>query len=174
MGVSGSGKSSVAQALADHYGFVFLDADDFHSEQARAQMAQGIALSDAQRLPWVKRLGEQLHLRADAGNASVLAFSGLRHEHRMLLRAFGVPMRFIFLHATPTVIAARLATRGGHFMPASLLNSQFEALQPPTDEPDVIAVNVDAPLPAVVAEAIARLDRDTPFALDCLHPVSNS
>lgn len=165
MGVSGSGKSTVALALAEHYGFEFLDADDFHSEAARAQMAAGVPLTDAQRVPWVRRLGEQLRRHAEAGRSSVLAFSGLRREHRVLLRACGVPLRFVFLHAEPAVIAARLAARGGHFMPAALLDSQLQALQAPADEPDVIAVDVAAPPQVVVAEAIARLDRDTAFAL---------
>lgn len=163
-GVSGSGKSTVALALAGHYGFGFLDADDFHSEEARAQMAAGVPLDDAQRVPWVRRLGEQLRLRADAGRSSVLAFSGLRREHRERLRGCGVPMRFVFLHAAPAVIAARLAARGGHFMPASLLDSQFEALQPPADEPDVIAVDVATTPQDVVTGAIVRLDRDFPFS----------
>jgi gluconokinase len=158
MGVSGSGKSTVALALAEHYGFEFLDADDFHSDAAKAQMATGVPLGDAQRVPWVMRLGEQLRQHADAGQSSVLAFSGLRHEHRELLRACGVPMRFVFLHAAPAVIAARLAARGGHFMPTSLLDSQFQTLQPPADEPDVIAVDVATSPDAVLAEAIAKLD----------------
>lgn len=172
MGVSGSGKSTVALGLAGHYGFGLLDADDFHSDAARAQMARGIPLADAQRVPWVRRLGEQLRLRAEAGHCSVLAFSGLRREHRDLLRGCGVPMRFVFLYAAPAVIAARLAARGGHFMPASLLESQFEALQPPTDEPGVIAIDVAATPQAVLAEAIAKLDRDLPFSLREMVPPS--
>ncbi|MFT4248288.1 MAG: gluconokinase [Pseudomonas sp.] len=163
MGVSGSGKSTVALSLADHYGFTFLDADDFHSDAAKAQMAAGMPLTDAQRVPWVRTLGAQLRRLADAGRSAVLAFSGLRREHRVLLRACGVPMRFVFLHAAPAVIAARLAARGGHFMPASLLDSQFEALQPPQNEPDVIALDVADSTQAVVAEAIARLDLAFPL-----------
>lgn len=158
MGVSGSGKTTLAHALADHYGFAFLDADDFHSDAAKAQMAAGTPLSDEQRRPWVAALGLQLRRLADAGRSSVLAFSGLRREHRDLLRGSGVPMRFVFLHAAPEVIARRLAGRAGHFMPAALLDSQFEALQPPADEPDVVAVDVDAPLQEVVAKTVAALE----------------
>lgn len=158
MGVSGSGKTTIAKALAAHYGLVFLDADDFHSSEARAQMAAGTPLSDAQRLPWVQVLGRQLRMLADAGRSSVLAFSGLRREHRTLLRGCGVPMRFVFLHAPAAVIADRLGARAGHFMPPTLLDSQLQALQPPGDEPDVIAVDVTPPVAQVVADAIARLD----------------
>lgn len=162
MGVSGCGKTTVAMTLARHYGFDFLDADDFHSDQARAQMARGIPLTDAQRVPWVRRLGEQLRQRATAGRSSVLAFSGLRRAHRAQLRDCGVPMRFVYLDASPTAIAARLAARSGHFMPASLLNSQFAALQRPNDEADVITVSAGVPPSAVVTEAIARLDAANP------------
>lgn len=159
MGVSGSGKTTIAQALAAHYGHVFLDADDFHSAQARAQMAAGTPLSDAQRVPWVQALGRELRALADAGRSSVLAFSGLRREHRALLRACGVPMRFVFLYAPAAVIAARLGARAGHFMPPALLDSQFAALQPPADEPDVLAVDVSAAPASVLAEAISRLEQ---------------
>ncbi len=158
MGVSGSGKTTVARALASHYGYDFLDADDFHSDEARAQMARGVPLTDAQRAPWVARLATALRAEAAAGRGSVLAFSGLRREHRQQLRASGVPMRFVFLHAAPAVIAQRLGHRAGHFMPAALLDSQLDTLQLPQDEPDVIAVDVAPPVDAVVADAVARLD----------------
>ena len=158
MGVSGSGKSTVAQALARHYGFALLDADDFHSAAAKAQMASGVPLTDAQREPWVDALGEALRQFTARGESVVLAFSGLRSAHRQRLRAAGVPMRFVFLHADAAVIARRLGLRAGHFMPPALLASQFEALQPPADEPDVVAVDVGAPLDAVVARATAGLD----------------
>ena len=157
MGVSGSGKSTVARALADHYGFALLDADDFHSAAAKAQMASGVPLTDAQREPWVDALGEALRQYTGRGESVVLAFSGLRSAHRQRLRASGVPMRFVFLHADAAVIAARLGLRAGHFMPPALLASQYEALQPPADEPDVVAVDVDAPLAQVVAAAVAGL-----------------
>lgn len=118
MGVSGSGKTTIAQALAAHYRFRFLDADDYHSVAARAQMAAGQPLTDAMRLPWVELLSATLRDCVQAGESVVLAFSGLRSAHRQLLRNSGVPMRFVFLHAAPHVIAARLSTRAGHFMPA--------------------------------------------------------
>lgn len=160
MGVSGSGKSTVAQALARHYGYTLLDADDFHSAEAKAQMASGVPLTDAQRAPWVDALGAALQQFTLRGQSVVLAFSGLRREHRqrLRLRSSGVPMQFVFLHAAPEVIAARLGARAGHFMPPALLASQFEALQPPTDEADVVGVDVDAPLDEVVAEAVRQLE----------------
>jgi gluconokinase len=158
MGISGSGKTSVAQVLASHYGLVFLDADDFHSAQAKAQMARGVPLTDAQRVPWVAALAQRLRQSIDAGPSVVLAFSGLRRVHRQQLRDSGVPMRFVFLHAAAHVIAERLAVRSGHFMPPVLLQSQIDTLELPLEEPDVISVNVEAPFDTVVADAIAQLD----------------
>jgi gluconokinase len=157
MGVSGSGKSSVAQALAQRCVADYLDADDFHSAAAKAQMASGVPLTDAQREPWVARLATQLQQQAAAGRNTVLAFSGLRSEHRQHLRSSGVPMRFVFLHASAALIAQRLAARGGHFMSPSLLDSQFQALQPPTDEADVISIDVAASVEAVVDTLLTRL-----------------
>ncbi|MFO3707175.1 gluconokinase [Xanthomonas codiaei] len=157
MGVSGSGKTTIAQALAAHYGFRFLDADDYHSVAARAQMAAGQPLTDAMRLPWVELLSATLRECVQAGQSVVLAFSGLRRTHRQLLRGSGVPMRFVFLHAAPHVIAARLGARAGHFMPPSLLDSQLQTLELPLDEADVVSVDVDASVPEVVRDAIAQL-----------------
>jgi len=165
MGVSGSGKSTVAQGLARYYGYSLLDADDFHSNESKAQMASGIPLTDAQREPWVDALGAALRDFTERGQSVVLAFSGLRREHRQRLRGSGVPMRFVFLHAAPAVIAARLGARAGHFMPPHLLDSQFQALQPPTDEADVVAVDVDATLEDVLARAIAGLEAGVDPAL---------
>jgi gluconokinase len=158
MGISGSGKTSVAQALAAHYGLAFLDADDFHSAEAKAQMARGVPLTDAQRVPWVAALALRLRQSVDAGQSVVLAFSGLRRVHRQQLRDSGVPMRFVFLHAAAHVIAERLARRSGHFMPPGLLQSQIDTLELPLEETDVVSVDVDAPFDAVVADAIAQLD----------------
>jgi gluconokinase len=157
MGVAGSGKSTIARALARHYGHAFLDADDFHTGQAKAQMAAGVPLSDEQREPWVALLQRELRLHARQGRSVVLAFSGLRASHRQRLRESGVPMRFVFLHAAPAVLAERLAARADHFMPPQLLGSQFDALQLPDAEPDVIVVDATGPLAQVLERLIAVL-----------------
>lgn len=165
MGVSGSGKTTIAHALAAHYRFRFLDADDYHSVAARSQMAAGQPLTDAMRLPWVELLSATLRDCVQAGESVVLAFSGLRSAHRQLLRNSGVPMRFVFLHAAPHVIAARLSNRAGHFMPPTLLDSQLQTLELPLDEADVVSVDVDASVPAVVQDAIAQLAAIDPAAV---------
>ncbi|MCC4601686.1 gluconokinase [Xanthomonas melonis] len=165
MGVSGSGKTTIAQALAAHYRFRFLDADDYHSVAARAQMAAGQPLTDAMRVPWVELLSATLRDCVQAGESVVLAFSGLRSSHRQLLRGSGVQMRFVFLHAAPQVIAARLSARAGHFMPATLLDSQLQTLELPLDEADVVSVDVDATVAEVVQDAIAQLALIAPAAV---------
>ncbi|PPT95591.1 gluconokinase [Xanthomonas arboricola pv. arracaciae] len=174
MGVSGSGKTTIAQALAAHYGYRFLDADDYHSVAARAQMAAGQPLTDAMRLPWVELLAATLRDRVQAGESVVLAFSGLRATHRQLLRRSGIPIRFVFLHAAPHVIAARLSARAGHFMPASLLDSQLQTLELPLDEADVVSVDVDATVPEVVQDAIAQLALIAPAAAHTAVPSPQS
>lgn len=174
MGVSGSGKTTIAQALAAHYGYRFLDADDYHSVAARAQMAAGQPLTDAMRLPWVELLAATLRDCVQAGESVVLAFSGLRGTHRQLLRRSGIPIRFVFLHAAPHVIAARLSARAGHFMPASLLDSQLQTLELPLDEADVVSVDVDATVAEVVQDAIAQLALIAPAAVHTAAPSPQS
>ena len=158
IGVAGSGKTTVARALARHYGNAFLDADDFHTTDAKATMAAGVPLTDEHREPWVGVLVRELRAIAQQGHSSVLAFSGLRAVHRQRLRDSGVPMRFVFLHAMPSVIAERLATRTGHFMPPALLASQFDVLEPPTGETDVLDVDVDGTPSQVLERVIAALE----------------
>lgn len=158
MGVAGSGKTAVAQALARHYGVAFLDADEFHTAEAKVRMAAGIPLTDVEREPWVDALAGELRRRAMSGEPVVLAYSGLRAAHRQRLRDSGMPLRFVFLHAPPHVIAARLAARKDHFMPPALFASQLHALEVPTGEADVLAVDAAPPLAAVVADAIAALE----------------
>ena len=157
MGVAGSGKTTLARALAEHYGHAFLDADDFHAADAKAQMQAGVPLTDVQREPWVEALAHELRRYAQRGESSVLAFSGLRAAHRQVLRDSGVPTRFVFLHAPRDVIAARLARREGHFMPAELLENQFDALQLPHSEPDVVFVEVGASPAHVLARVCEAL-----------------
>ena len=158
MGVSGSGKTTVARALAEAWDATFLDADDFHSPEARAHMASGRPLTDDMRRPWVERIAADLRRRVDAGERVALAFSGLRRQHRAMLREAGLPLRFVFLHGDRGLIAERMRARSGHYMPVSLLDSQFAALEPPQGEPDVHAVAIDAPPEQVLARALAVLD----------------
>ncbi|SMF03219.1 gluconate kinase, SKI family [Alteromonadaceae bacterium Bs31] len=159
MGVSGSGKTTLANELGAALGIVTLDADDFHSEGNKAHMASGLPLSDEMRLPWVKAIRAHLENEAAAGNSHVLAFSGLRQQHRNLLRINNADVLFFFLHGPKELIAKRMNTREGHFMPSTLLDSQFEALELPHKEQDVIQLDTNAPMEAVLNQALASLSQ---------------
>lgn len=156
MGVSGCGKTTLGEALAAALEAEFVDADDLHPPANRAKMARGEALTDADRAPWLDRVAGVLRDRAPV----VVACSALRRAYRDRLRGAGKNgvggVRFLHLAAPKEVIAARMAARRGHFMPASLLDSQYETLEPPG--PDE-ALTLDARLPpeALLAEALARL-----------------
>jgi gluconokinase len=111
------------------------------------------------RTPWVDALGAALRDHGDRGEPVVLAFSGLRAAHRSQLRASsGLRLLFLFLRGEPALIAERMRARAGHFMPASLLDSQFEALQAPQDEPDVLPIDIAPPPEQVFADAITAID----------------
>lgn len=157
MGVSGSGKTTLAQALAAAWPATFLDADDFHSDEAKAWMGSGRPLTDAMRLPWVERIAADLRARVAACERVALAFSGLRRGHRDLLRAAGLPLRFLFLHGDADLIGARMGAREGHYMPVSLLQSQFAALEDPRGEADVVTVEVSLPPDEQLRRALAAL-----------------
>jgi gluconokinase len=147
MGVSGSGKSTVASALAKQFGLEFIEADDYHSDENRARMKAGIALTDEQREPWISTLCQLLKDRRRTGNHCILAYSGLRRAHRQRFRELGFRTLFLHLAGDRELIAKRMARRAGHYMPASLLDSQIAAMEPADAEPDLVTVDVNAPLP---------------------------
>lgn len=160
MGVSGSGKSAVAAALAARLGCEVVDGDDLHAPEAVERMRSGTPLRDEDRWPWLDRIGRRL---AEAGEGGlVVSCSALRRAYRQRLRAACPALRFVFLDGDEAVLRARLAARQGHFMPASLLSSQLQALERPgADEPDVVTLDVAPTLPEVVARALDALGRGT-------------
>lgn len=148
MGVSGSGKSTIGAPLAARLGLPFLDADEFHPPENVAKMAAGIPLDDDDRRPWLERLNAELRSRS----AAVLACSALKQSYRdILARDLPAPV-FVFLNGGIELIRSRLATRRHRYMPASLLESQFAALEPPAEG---IEVDVAQP-PERCVEAIER------------------
>ena len=154
MGVSGAGKTTVGKKLAKFLGARFIDGDDLHSDAARAKMAAGGALTDEDRWPWLDRVGAELA----SGAATIVACSALRRVYRDRLRAAaGASLRFVYLKAEIEDMRERVARRRGHYMPASLVDSQFAALEPPDGEPDVIVSSAKAPLSRSLPELAARL-----------------
>ena len=141
MGVAGVGKTAVGKRVAAALGLPFHDADDFHPAANRRKMAAGVPLTEADRQPWLEELARRM-TEWEAEGGAVVACSALRRRHRELLAAASPgAVRFVFLDAPVEVIRARLAERRGHYMPASLLDSQLATLERP--EPDE-AVSVDA------------------------------
>ena len=148
MGVSGAGKSTVGEALAQRLGLRFLDADEFHPPQNVAKMAAAIALTDADREPWLERLNAELVARQEAG--AVLACSALKEAYRTRLKRDVSDFRVVHLTGTIGFIRERMSTRKHDYMPAALLESQFATLEPPTD-----AIGIDACLG--VNDAVERI-----------------
>jgi gluconokinase len=154
MGVSGCGKSSVAKLLAERTHGSFLDADDFHPASNRARMATGIPLQDEDRWEWLDALNVELKSRAHSPKKTFLACSSLKQVYRDRLAADLSGLCFIYLQGSKQCILGRLAQRTDHFMPESLLESQFAILEEPTDS---MTVSVEQPLEAVVAEVLKRI-----------------
>ena len=158
MGVSGSGKTTVGEAIAAARAIAFFDGDDLHSPEARAKMAAGVPLTDEDRAPWLERIGKVLADDAAHPDGVVVACSALRRAYRDRLRAIAGPsLRFLFIKGDKALMRARVAARKGHYMPASLIDSQFAALESPEGEADVVTVPADGELAQVVNAAIARL-----------------
>lgn len=132
MGVAGCGKSSLAAVVALAQGLALVEGDDYHSAASRAKMSQGIALTDDDREDWLGILGEQLQA---APQGIALTYSALKRKYRDRLRRAAPGLHFVFLDLTREAAQARVAARTSHFFSASLVESQFEVLEPPVDEP---------------------------------------
>jgi gluconokinase len=158
MGVSGSGKSSVAEALARRLELPFLEGDRLHLPESVEKMSKGIPLTDADRWPWLDRIGEYLLGATATGQGAVVSCSALKHAYRERLRtAAGADLAILYLEGSRDLLLSRMKARKGHFMPATLLDSQLATLEDPTGEPGVVAVSIDAPLETVVENGLERL-----------------
>jgi carbohydrate kinase (thermoresistant glucokinase family) len=157
MGVSGSGKSTIARPLAERLGWPFEEGDDLHPAVNVAKMKAGISLDDADRAPWLAAIAGWIAERLRAGSGGVVTCSALRRAYRDQLRRAGDGVTFVFLEGSKAVIAARLAARHGHFMPATLLDSQFATLEVPTPDERAIVVDVDQPVERQIDEIVAAV-----------------
>jgi gluconokinase len=169
MGVSGCGKSTVAQQLAQALGLDFVDGDDLHSASNVAKMRAGTPLIDADRWPtrssrwpWLDRVGQRLADAQCSPAGVAMACSALRRSYRDRIRTAAPGVRFLLLDGSAALIGARLAQRSGHYMPADLLASQFAALErPAADEADVQTLSIDAAVPSLVEAAVRCCGRRT-------------
>ena len=153
MGVSGCGKSSVAAALSDRIGAHMIEGDAYHPERNVQKMKAGIALGDADRQGWLERLATELANVVATGGIPVLACSALKRRYRDTLRAGVADLGFVFLEVSPDVVSERVSLRPHHFMPATLVQSQFRDLESPTGEARVLTIDGSEPLHLIVDQA---------------------
>lgn len=154
MGVTGSGKTTVGEALARAIGATFVDGDKLHPDTNIAKMSAGIPLNDADRWPWLAKVGETLK---EGAAPVVVGCSALKRAYRdFITERTAAPVLFIYLDGSRELIGRRMHERTGHFMPTSLLDSQFATLEVPGEDENAIAVSIDAPLEAIVADITAK------------------
>ncbi|MDA5522076.1 gluconokinase [Yersinia kristensenii] len=159
MGVSGSGKTTVGEAVARRIHAKFIDGDDLHPRANIQKMGSGHPLNDEDRMPWLERLSDAAYSLNHKNETGIIVCSALKRRYRDRLRAGNPEMVFLYLKGSFEVIMGRLKARSGHFMPTDLLNSQFEALEEPgAEEPDVICVDIDADIDEVVQRCVLALE----------------
>ena len=158
MGVSGCGKSTVAKRLAELLGGSFKDGDELHPRENIEKMGRGEPLDDADRMPWLAAVRDHSRAEAAVSGLHVVACSALARRYREVLDGAG-DVTYVFLEGSFELIASRMHERRGHFMPESLLQSQFDALESPKGGPDTVTVDVSPP-PEEVALAAARALRE--------------
>lgn len=155
MGVSGSGKTTVAALLAGRLGWAFAEGDDLHPPENVAKMHAGHPLTDADRRPWLDRIAAWIDEQLAAGYSGILTCSALKRAYRDRLRRDEVV--FLYLQGSHEQIAARLATRHGHFMPAALLDSQFADLEPPGPDERALTLDITSPSPDLADQIVSEL-----------------
>ena len=154
MGVCSCGKTLIGKMLAEELGLVFYDADDFHSAASVEKMNSGIALDDDDRLPWLRRMAEELPQWKSSGGA-VLACSALKESYRKILKERG-EVCFVYLKAPKELIVERMQDRKDHYMPVSLIDSQFATLEEPAD---AVVVDIAKTPDEIVRYILAQLKK---------------
>ncbi|GAA3907711.1 gluconokinase [Gibbsiella dentisursi] len=163
MGVSGSGKSAVADAVARRLSAAFLDGDFLHPRSNIMKMAAGTALTDDDRAPWLDALNDAAFAMQRTNRLSIIVCSALKKHYRDRLRAGNDNLSFIYLHGDFPLIQARMAARKGHFFKPQMLVSQFATLeQPGPNEKDVAAIDINQPLEGVIAATLQHIQRVMP------------
>lgn len=158
MGVSGSGKSTIAEHLAARLGWRYVDGDLFHPPANVAKMSAGHPLTDQDRWPWLRAIAAEIDRLAAAGERAVVACSALKRAYRDILVHGRDDVRIVFLDGTKELIAKRLDARKGHFMPPGLLDSQFETLEPPQQSEHPLTVSIDASVDEIVDDIVHQLE----------------
>lgn len=157
MGVSGCGKSTVGQLLANALAAPYIEGDDLHSQENVERMRAGIALNDAQRRDWLQALAGHLADAHGHGRALVISCSALKRAYRDILRSGAPDLHLVHLYGTRAVLAARSAQRQGHYMPVSLLDSQIATLELPGVDENVLTFDVTQAPQDIVQQTVAAL-----------------
>ena len=157
MGVSGSGKSTIAEKLAERLAWTFEDGDRFHPASNVAKMSAGHPLTDEDRWPWLQAIADEIDRLCKAGEQAVIACSALKRAYRDILVHGRNDVRIIYLKGSQQLIANRLAQRKHHFMPPGLLDSQFKTLEPPQADEGPFNVSIDAPVETIVDNIVAQV-----------------
>lgn len=146
MGVSGCGKTTLGEALAERWGCPFIEGDRYHSPENVARMAAGIPLTDELRRGWLLTLAELLGQAHAEQRSLVLSCSALKRSYRDMLRSPTPGLRFVHLHGSVASLERRMQLRQGHYMPASLLTSQLQTLEMPSADESVLSLDIDQPV----------------------------
>lgn len=157
MGVSGSGKSTIGDKLAERLCWPYEDGDRFHPASNVAKMSAGHPLTDEDRWPWLRAIADEIDRVGKAGQHAVIACSALKRVYRDVLVHGRSDVRIVFLDGTQQLIASRLAQRKGHFMPPGLLASQFTTLEPPGTSENPVIVSIDASVETIIDDIISQL-----------------
>jgi gluconokinase len=157
MGVSGSGKSLIGAALARALGIGFVEGDEYHPAENVERMSRGVALTDDDRVEWLRSLAARIRESKTAGTGLVMTCSALKRSYRDVLRAASPDLRFVFLQGQQPLIAQRLAGRRGHFMHPSLLDSQFATLEEPSVDENAWVCDIRQSPRDIVASLVARV-----------------
>lgn len=164
MGPSGIGKTTTAQGLATRLGWTFAEADEFHPKANVDKMSKGIPLDDDDRAPWLALIRDWISDQAARGSDTVITCSALKRRYRDVLREADARVRFVYLEADAKLVEDRISHRTGHYMPASLLASQFAALEPLEADEDGVRVDGGAAPEVVVDRTLASLSLTGPGA----------
>jgi gluconokinase len=162
MGVSGCGKSTVGRLLAQSLGLPFVEGDELHPPANVERMAAGIALTDDDRRGWLDAVAQRLDDPQARHSGAVVACSALRRIYRDRLRQAAPHLRLVWLHGPEVLLAQRLASRSGHYMPPSLLPSQLATLEPPGADEQALVASISAPPQALVRQLVTQLQDNAP------------
>ena len=157
MGVSGCGKSTTGQALADHFGWPFIEGDAFHPAANVAKMRAGTPLGDDDRAPWLRALADEIARNEALGQSSIMGCSALKRAYRDAIIGDRPDVALVYLRGSRELIGRRMASRQHHFMPTALLDSQFATLEEPQADETALVVSVEASQDTITRDVVERL-----------------